>query len=280
MAQGTTQTNKSTTLIHLGGASDTLEPGTALNVYFEDGVYGSVTVTSGPHAGDSGTILSADYNHPLTPFPSAAPVRLAQQPASKAKITEDKVHFVPWDRIPILPGTATVNEALRQLQLNHVGGLIVTGPKGDSFVKGAALAQAVLAASQSLFQASGANSEGTAFAAATASWNAVLSKEIGTFLDAVKARLDIHGEPGVVPVAMESVTAEMQKYLGESRQRAIAIRGEGGGTLGLFFSHESFADVFRADPPIWLCEKVPPHENTDPDHGNCSFCFRKLVKVK
>lgn len=87
MGQGTTRTNKTTTLIQLGGASPTLAPKTSLNVYYEDGVYGSVTVTSGGYSGQGGSVLSADYD-PLKPFPSASPAALVATPkrgASKAK---------------------------------------------------------------------------------------------------------------------------------------------------------------------------------------------------
>jgi hypothetical protein len=193
------------------------------------------------------------------------------------KIINEQSHFVPWARVPSVPASATVREALEQLQSRHVGGLIVNGWKGDSFVKGESLAQAILVAARQSTETFPPMPAGFGSAPAADRWDSVLNGEIGQFLGQIRAIKDRRGEPGAVLIVRKRLYDE----IGDEGDQVAVVEDQADAKLGIFFNQEHFADVFNANPPIWLCEKDPdPHENTDPDHGNCSYCWRKLVKVK
>jgi hypothetical protein len=205
------------------------------------------------------------------------------QDAAMSTVVPEQEHFVPWDRVPFLRASATVLDALNVLRAQNVGGLVVIREKEDVFVKGRALASAVLEASRSMAASLSQISADTAFALAANHWEVVLSTEMNQFLKNVASQKDGEQQPGVV--VLESATMDdgdkLIKYLNIGDHRAIVIQNGGQGKVWLFFNHEHFKSVFNSNPPIWLCAKEPdPHENLDPDHGNCSYCYRKLVRVK
>ena len=197
-----------------------------------------------------------------------------------ATIVQDSAHFVPWQRIPTVPESDKLRNALETLHLRKVGGFVVIRGSGNVFVNGRELAVATLTIGQESVPDSTSSMGGAAYAiqpAPGAAWEALLNQPIGTFLEKLMPRIDFAGKPTVVTLETGQGDEAAEPYLNDGSRRAVVVK-DGVRTLGIFFNHEDFVAVFNSNPPVWVC--TVGHCNTDPDHGNCAFCFRKIVKVE
>ena len=175
-------------------------------------------------------------------------------------------HFVPYDRLPVVPDDNALSVAFRTMSRAGSGALVVrTGLRPVWYVAGAWLKEAY----RRLYESELPGTENPSLV------------PIRDLLDpghpiSEEASGDLLGEDGQLPrtgpVAISGAVSEEADAapLRNRREAVLLVTDQQDQPVGWFLNHEHILASLGSPPPEFVCENG--HRNTDPDSGRCYSC--------
>jgi hypothetical protein len=169
--------------------------------------------------------------------------------ATKKNLPTHSAKFYPFEKIPVLPESTTIENVFKHAAEKKVGGVIVS----SNYEPVAYLITQLLAVASS--------SQAQQFG-----WQFVAGQSVRDFLNS---------DP-TPALCVRVVNSDVDTGLLENCPDTVFQIRQGGQPVGWFLNHETVDKTIHTAPPVFLCENTPPHTNSDPDTGYCHFCPYKI----